>query len=406
MAETTAGRLEALRIDRTRHAERRWGRRLIPLALLVLAALVVAIAIVRRPPEVAVTQVRQARPGEQATRLSAAGYVAAKRRSILAPKIPGRLEKVLVEEGQAVREGQVVARLDQADAKVAVQQAEAQLRNAIARIGAARANLVKTQNDARRAQALYRGNAISRADLQTAQSARDAAAAELKAAIAQRGVAEEMARAARLNLEHTVIRAPFAGTVARKLADEGAVLAPAAITQQNVGGIIELVDLNTLDVEAEVSEDQLRNVRTGQPALIFLDAFPDHVFRAVTGTVRPAVDRSKATATVKVEFRDPPQGVLPDMAAKIAFLSQDVPPEQLANAQGRLRIPASAVIQRGGQPVVLAVENGRLRAEPVKVGERVGDEVALQAGPAVGAQVVTAPSDRLRPGARVRVKSG
>lgn len=405
MAGTGADPLGALKIDRAgppgRRRKRRWP---ILLLALLLAGAIGAVLALRRPPAVAVAQVREARPGEQATVLSAAGYVASRRRSVIAPKVAGRLEKVLVEEGEEVQEREVLAVLDSADARVALQQAQAQASAARSRLEASRATLVRTRRDARRARTLFGAGAVTRAESLDAQTAYEAAQAEVRAAAAQLAAARRAVELARLQLGYSQVLAPFNGTVLRKLADEGAVLAPAALTQENMGGIVELVDLDALEVEAEVSEDQLRRIRPGQPALIFLDAFPDRVYRAVTGTVRPAVDRSKGTATVKVLFQERPAGVLPDMAAKVSFLSRSLPAQALGRNE-RLRVPASSVVEREGEPVVLVVKEGRLSAEPVEVGQRVGDEVVLLEGPPSGTQVVTSPGN-LRAGRRVRVKGG
>lgn len=209
--------------------------------------------------------------------------------------------------------------------------------------------------------------------------------------------------ASRLQLEQTEIRAPFDGTVVRKLADVGAVLAPAAISELNVGGVVEIVDLDALEVEAEVSEEELPRLHEGQPALIFLDAYPDAVHRGHIAAVRPSIDRSKATAVVKVRFDAPPRGALPNMGARVSFLAQPLDPAAL-QAEPRLRVPASAVVQRDGAEVVFLVEGGRLRRAPVTVGAQMGDEVALSAGPPAGSQIVAAPGPRLTDGARVRVK--
>jgi HlyD family secretion protein len=407
MAEAQAARnpLEALRIDRSMHPRRRVRRWLIPALLLLAVLAAVIIGLARRAPAVGVAEVREARPGEQQTELSAAGYVASKRRSIIAPLIPGRLVEVAVEEGEAVQEGQVLARLDDRDARVALQRAEAEVRAAQARLAAAQAQERNARRTEARTQRLAREGVIPRSQLQDVQTAARAAEAELRGAEAQLTAIRRALEAARLQLSHTVVRAPFAGTVARKLADEGAVLAPAALEQANLGGIVELVDLRALEVQAEVSEEQLSRVESGQPALVFLDAFPDRVFRARAGTVRPAIDRSKATAQVKVEFLSPPEGALPDMGAKVSFLSEELSPEAVAANEQELRVPASAVVTEEGQATVWVVEDGRLSRQPVRVGERLGDEVVLEAGPPPGTQVVLAPEPRLRDGRRVKVRT-
>ncbi|MBN1203867.1 MAG: efflux RND transporter periplasmic adaptor subunit [Myxococcaceae bacterium] len=408
MAEAQAARnqLEALRIDRSAHPRRRRLRRwLVPAVLLFLILVAVVLGIARRAPTVRVAEVREARPGEQQTELSAAGYVASKRRSIIAPLVPGRLVEVTVEEGDAVKQGQVLARLDDRDARVALLRAEAELRSAQARLAGAEAQALNAERTAIRTQRLAQGGAVAPAQLQDAEAANRTASAERRAVEAQLGAARRSVEAARLQLAHTVVRAPFAGTVARKLADEGAVLAPAALEQENLGGIVELVDLQALEVQAEVSEEQLSRIEPGQPALIFLDAFPDRVFRAKTGTVRPAIDRSKATAQVKVEFLTPPDGALPDMGAKVSFLSQEVPPEELDGEEEDLRVPASAVVSVAGRPAVWVVKDGRLEHQPVRVGERREEEVVLEEGPPAGTQVVLAPDPRLRDGRRVKVQT-
>lgn len=410
MAEAQAAnnRLAALRIDRSaaplrrRHRLRRW---LLPALLLLGVALAVAMALARRAPTVQVAEVREARPGEQQTELSAAGYVDSRRRSVIAPIIPGRLAAVLVEEGDKVEQGQVIARLDDRDARAALERARAEVDSARGNLAVAQARNTNAQIVLRRTQRLARAQVVPQAQLDDAVAAANAAAAEQEAAAAQLSSARRAREAAELQLQHTIIRAPFSGTVARKIADVGAVLAPAALGEANLGGIVELVDLDALEVEAEVSEEQLSQIQPGQPALIFLDAFPDQVFRASTGPVRPAIDRSKATAQVKVLFEDPPESVLPDMGAKVSFLKEEVPPEALVKDAQELRVPATAVVRGESGPAVWVVNDGRLRLQPVKPGERLGDEVALEEGPPPGTQVVVAPGPRLREGRRVKVST-
>lgn len=402
MEQPQGSRLEALGIERGAR-RRRWRWWAPALVVLLLAGAVVWVGL-SRPPAVAVTEVRQAQPGEQRTELSAAGYVASRRRSVVAPQVPGRLVSLEVNEGDAVEQGQVLARLDDRDARVALARVRAELQAARQRLEAARASALNARRERRRAEQLAGQQVITRADLDRVRTQARLARAEARAAAAQLAAARRAVEAAELQLAHTVVRAPFDGTVVSKLADEGAVLAPAALTQENVGGIVELVDLGALEVDAEVSEEQLSRVRPGQPALIFLEAFPEQAFTGAVRTVSPTIDRSKATAEVKVGFEQVPQGALPNMGARVALLSEPLPPEELAREAAALRVPYSSVVEREGQVVVWVVEDGRLRPEPVAVLERVGDEAVLEQGPAPGSQVVTAPDTRLRPGSRVRVQ--
>nr|WP_225937344.1 efflux RND transporter periplasmic adaptor subunit [Myxococcus sp. RHSTA-1-4] len=401
--------MSALRIDRSaaplkRRRRMRW---LVPALLLLAVVLLAAISLSRRAPTVRVVEVREPLPGEQQTELSAAGYVDSRRRSVIAPQIAGRLVDVTVEEGEPVKEGQVIARLDDRDARVVLERAEAEVRAAEARLAAARAQAANAQRTTARTRNLAKQGVIPSAELLDVETAGSAALEELNAARAQLLVVRRAREAARLQLSHTVVRAPFDGTVARKLADEGAVLAPAALEGTDLGGIIELVDLDALEVEAEVSEEQLSRIQTGQHALIFLDAFPDQAFPARVGTVRPAIDRSKATATVMVRFQSVPKGALPDMGAKVSFLREALPPGALDPKALPPRVPADAVVQGEDGPAVWVVKDEHLERQPVRVGQRVGDEVALVEGPPAGTQVVSAPdAKKLRPGRRVKVETG
>ena len=301
------------------------------------------------------------------------------------------------------QKGQVIARLDPIDAKVAVDRAEAEQRAANATLLAARAEEARTARELARQEALFRGAATAQSSLDQARSAYEAAHAQTGAAFARLDASREAVASARLGVSNTVIRAPFTGTVVRKLADEGAVLAPAAIMTENVGGIVELVDLGQLEVEAEVGEDSLARVRIGQPALVVLDAFANKVFRGRVESLRPTIERAKATGTVKISFVDPPTDVLPDMAARISFLKAPLPNDAL-NQGPELRVPASAVVERGGRPVVFTIDKDRVSEVPVRTGKRIGDEVVLAEGPKPGTQIVERPRAKLKSGARVRVE--
>ena len=404
MAEAQAQRLNALRINRSAHPRRaHWRRWLLPGAIILVLALLVTAMAVNRAPTVRVAEVREARPGEAQTELSAAGYVSSRRRSVIAPQVPGRLVEVAVEEGDAVEKGQVLARLDDRDARVTAARARAELQAAQQRLLAARATATRARSDLARAERLAQAQVITPASLEESRALAQASSAEELAASAQLTAARRAAEAAELQLSHTVVRAPFQGTVVRKLADEGAVLAPAALEQENVGGIVELVDLGALEVEAEVSEEQLPRIEVGQPALIFLDAYPEQAFPGKVRSVRPAIDRSKATADVNVAFDEIPPGALPDMGSRVAFLKEELSPEALTKKDGALRVPASAVVPSEGQSVVWVVQDGRLKRQPVQVVEKVGNEVALARGPKPGTQVVVSPDERLRTGRKVKV---
>jgi RND family efflux transporter MFP subunit len=395
-------RFEALRIDRSRKTAKRSKARVGVVALAVLLVVLAVVVLATRPDRVTVVEVREARPGETVTALTAAGYVSSERRSTIAPKTAGRLVEVLVKEGQRVNEGDVLARLDDRDAVVALKQAEAQARAASADVGVARAARAKADRDLDQTDRLARTGAVSPTALLDARSAASQASENERAVAARSKAAEDALSEARIRLEDTVVRAPFTGTISKKLADEGAVLAPAAVSEVEVGGIVELVDLDALNVDAELSEDRLASVREGQPALIFLDAYPGKVYEGTASTLRPTIDRAKATAVVKVPFDQPPQGVFPNMGAKVSFLTKKLDQDELAH-EPRLMVPRSSIVKIEGRDAVFVVVGNRVRSEPVKIAAEAGNEVALSEGPPAGTPIVTLPRASLRDGKKVRV---
>ncbi len=202
------------------------------------------------------------------------------------------------------------------------------------------------------------------------------------------------------------MRAPFAGTVLRKLSELGEVLSP-AIPGSSIGVVI-IATLDDLEVQADVSESQFSKVKLGTPAEIILDAFPDRRFAGKVSEIRPTVDRSKASVTVKVKFVDNSDGVLPDMAAKVSFLAHALRADQL-KAAPKLVAPSAAVVTRDGQSVVFAVDtDGHVRKEPVTVVGPLGGAgsamVELSNGPPTGTRVVLRPSNELADGRSVKEK--
>ena len=316
-------RLGELQIDRNKGTARPRRRRWIALLTVGgVALLATGLLLLRRPPVVSVAQVRQARVGEQQTQLTAAGYVASRRRSIVAPKVSGRLDALLVEEGQRVEKGEVIARLDPEDAKIALQQAAAEARAAQGALAVAEAERARTRREFDRARDLSQAGAVARQAFDEAQSAFEAASAQTEAARSRspRRGTRCPPPAWAWSTPSSALRSParsFASSRTRARCSRR----PPSIGR-NIGGIIELVDLGQLEVEAEVSEDQLARVRSTEPALIFLDAWPRPV--STGGGHGPSRHESvEGHGVVKVRLPEPqPRGVYPDMAARVSFLSR------------------------------------------------------------------------------------
>jgi len=200
-----------------------------------------------------------------------------------------------------------------------------------------------------------------------------------------------------VGVEQTLIRAPFEGVVLTKNANVGDVITPFSSALGSQAAVVTMADMSTLEVEADVSEANISKVRVGQPAEIQLDALPESRFRGEVHRLVPTVDRSKATVTVKIRFVETDQRILPEMSAKVAFLSKTV--AQSENVP-HVAVPATAVVDRDGRKVVYIVKGGKAVETPVQPGAAVGDLVQVN-GVRAGDKVVLKPPERVRDGVEV-----
>lgn len=320
--------------------------------------------------------------------LVASGYVVAQRKAAVASKGTGRLVYLGVVEGNRVRAGQVIARIEDADVK-------AQLAQAQANVQLSRAELHDAERSLARERILGDSGASSPASFDAAEFRYQ----RVKAGIA---AAEAAVDAAQVALENTVIRAPFDGTVLTKNADVGEVVAPLAASAFSKSAVVTIADLRSLQVEADVAESNLEAVSPGQPCEIVLDAYPDVRYPGSVAMIVPTADRAKATVQVKVAFRSYDARVLPEMSAKVHFLPR--PSRVAVDTQLVLVVPSTAVAERNGRSVVFVVERNRAVEVPVVVGRQVGASVAIREGLRPGVPVVDSVGVRLRGGVKVTVQ--
>lgn len=373
----------------------RWS---VSVAVLAVLLTVGYTQIMRRAVEVEQTTVTLAWPYQALTVLNATGYVVAQRKAAVASKATGRLEWLGVQEGSAVRQGQVIARLESQDVAAARDQADANVKVARAGVGQARAEREEADRALARSAELLRQHYVSQSAHDSAIARAQRAKAALLGAQAAVSMAEANLRAAQVSFEQTLIRAPFDGVVLTKNANVGDTITPFSSALDTKGAVVTIADMSTLEVEADVSESNLAAVRIGQPCEIELDAFPDTRFRAHVSRMVPTVDRSKATISTRIRFDALDPRILPEMSAKISFLSQDPGPQARAP---RRAVTATAVVRREGRELVYAIRDGRAVAATVRTGSRLGDLVELQDGPPPGTKVVLRPSDRLADGMAV-----
>jgi RND family efflux transporter MFP subunit len=312
----------------------------------------------------------------------------------------GRLSRLLVDEGDVVKENQVLAEIESADAHAQLSQLHADILASQAKIERARADVADAELKLSREDELLKRGAGTQATFDDAKVRVAAVRAQLRAAEADERATSARQAATAVALENTKVRAPFAGTIVRKLSEVGEVLSP---NSSAATGLFLIASLDDLEVQADVAEAQYVKVRVGTPAEIILDAFPDRRFRGRVNEIRQTVDRAKAAVTVKVGFVDDTKGVLPDMAAKVSFLSKALDQAAL-KAAPKLTAPADALADRGGRKVLLTIDDGHVRELAVTTGPLIGNQVELTSGPVTGTKIIRHPTEKLREGSAVKEK--
>ncbi|MBR7997164.1 efflux RND transporter periplasmic adaptor subunit [Burkholderia cenocepacia] len=393
--------LDKLKIDRRPIApvprRRRWARYAVAAALIVIA-IVAGLALTGRPT-VDTTSVTSAYPYQNDTQLNATGYVVPQRKAAVASKGQGRVEWLGVLEGTRVKKDEIIARLESNDVQASLAQARAQVQVSRANLGVAQAELKDAEIALHRTSALAPKGAVPAAQLDIDTARVNKARATLDSDQAAIVSAEANAQAAQVAVDQTVIRAPFDGIVLAKHANVGDNITPFSSASDSKGAVVTIADMETLEVEADVAESNIARIRAEQPCEIQLDALPDQRFAGRVSRIVPTVDRSKATVLVKVRFVDRDERVLPDMSAKIAFLSKPATPQ---DRQPVTAVQASAVVERDGRPVVFVVKDDAVHAVAVTKGTRIGELVAVR-GVTPGDTVVLAPGAKLKDGANVTV---
>ena len=398
MSETD---LSPLRIDRQapRSPKRRphKGWLIGGLAVLVLGGAAIYAGL-RAPVSVETVTVGEAWPYQGLTVLNATGYVVAQRKAAIASKATGRLEWLGVREGSVVKAGELIARLEQRDVAAQLQQAAANVGVAQANVGQVQAELRDAELAFGRARDLRARNFVAQAQVDQAEARMLKARAAVVSARAAEKAAEAARQAAQVAVAQTEIRAPFDGVVLTKHANVGDLITNFSAAADSKGAVVSMADMSTLEVEADVSESSLSKIKPGQPCEIQLDAFPELRFRGEVSRLVPTVDRAKASVLTKIRFIDPDPRVLPEMSAKIAFLSEAL---DAARRQPRVAVHGEAVVAEGGASAVFRVENGVAKRVSVTPGPKIGDLVELS-GVAPGDTLVLRPPASLRDGAAVK----
>ena len=389
--------LSSLRIDRSERSPNNSGwnkitKYIVPVFLVIVILLLGYYGwkmLFSADIEVSLVTVSKISPLESNAVLTASGYVVAQRKASVASKATGRLIYLGVVEGDAVKKGQIIARLEDSDVKAALEQAKANLQ-------LNEASLQDAKSTYERQEKLYALGGTPKSDL-------DAAEANYKRVLASISVAKAVVQGAEVALENTLIRAPFDGTVLTKDADVGEIVSPLGASSTSRAAVVTMADMSSLQVEADVSESNIEKIKSGQDCEITLDAYPDYRYAGYVAKIVPTADRSKATVLVKVAFRKYDSKVLPEMSAKVLFLNKKVDEKSLSE-KAILVVPYTAIRKSDQKEYVYRVKDGRVYEVEIKTGRTVGDYTEVISGVEEGDRVIQKITPDIKEGTKVIIK--
>ncbi|WP_298011577.1 efflux RND transporter periplasmic adaptor subunit [uncultured Aquabacterium sp.] len=400
--------LSRLKIDRSVQAKTGRPSALLPWLIAggVGLAAAGAWALYPRTAEVTTTSVVQSTPSQQYVQLTASGYVVAQRRAAVSSKASGRLIELTVREGSNVKKGELLARLDASDIQAGIMAAEAAVLQAEANQKQAMVQLINARAETTRTRSLEAQGFVSGQMVDSVVSKNKAVFAQVSAAEAALAQARAQLKAQKVALDYTEIRAPFDGVVLVKNANVGDIIMPMSSAAGAQGAVVTMADMGTLEVEADVSEGNLSKARPGQPVEITLDALPGTRFKGHVVGIVPTVDRAKATVMTKIRFDQLDPRVLPEMSAKVAFLSREI---THADQQPVTAVPTAAITRQGDQHVVWLVrqadDRSTVESVPVKPGRQLGEFREVSGPIKPGDKIVASPPARLKDGARVALSA-
>ncbi|ABQ25655.1 efflux RND transporter periplasmic adaptor subunit [Geotalea uraniireducens] len=396
--------LTRLKIDKAAVGTRRPRHRK-PLFWVVIGLLIVVMGILAMKGvftpkvEVELATVSQVYPSQAFTLLNASGYVVAQRKAAVASKATGQLVWLGVEEGSRVRQGEVLARLENRDAIASRDQAAANLGSARAALEQAKAELQDATLAYNRQKELLSQGIVAEADFDAAFARYKRAKAGVSGAESNITSASAALQGADVAIDYTLIRAPFDAVVLTKNADVGDIVTPLGAAANAKAAVVTIADMGSLQVEADVSESNLEKIKVGQPCEVILDALPEVRSRGILHTVVPTADRSKATVMVKVKFLDMDKRILPEMSAKVAFLERPVKSDEQRPV---IALNPQAVSTRNGKKFVFIAKGDRAVETQVDVGAPIGDMVRIVSGVKAGDKLVVKPLDKLKDGSRIK----
>ena len=383
--------LSSLRIDRSEDNKSKSKAKFFIYAIIIVVILVAAYfaigSISTSTVEVKLTTVVKQTPGKSSAVLTASGYIVAQRKASVSSKGTGILVYLGVVEGDKVKAGQIIARLDDRDIVAQLDEAKSSLQ-------LYEAQLKEVENNFNREKELFLRGLSSQQSLDQAESA-------YKSLLANIDIANARIRAAEVSLENMIIRAPFDGTVLTKNAEVGEIVAPFGASTTSRAAVVTIADMNSLMVETDVSESNIEKINQDQDCEIVLDANPAKRYQGYVFKIVPTADRSKATVLVKVAFKNYDNSVLPEMSAKVSFLSERTKEEE--DQRPVLTLPLSAVEDVGGKKVVYLINDNVAVQKEITTGRLFGNYVEITSGLEDGDKVIDDLNEDIKDGIKVNV---
>ena len=336
--------------------------------------------------------------------LDASGYVTARRQATVSSKITGKVTEVLIEEGMRVEEGQILARLDPVDAEAQRDLSNSQLQAARSQLEEARTQLALAEKTLTRQRDLLARKLVAQSLFDQAESERNALAARVATAQRNVQVAQDSLQMAQINVDNTVVRAPFAGVITVKAAQPGEMISPISagggFTRTGIGTV---VDMDSLEVQVDVNESFIGRVKAKQPVQAVLNAYPDWKIPAEVIAIVPTADRGKATVKVRIALQAKDARIVPEMGVRVAFLEPAAPAGATPEPPKGVLVASDAIVGRDGKQVAFVVREGQVEQREVSLGRSLGDDREVTQGLAGGEVVVVDPPEDLADGARVSV---
>jgi len=394
--------LNNLRIDKSAVSISSTKRRkaFYPVVLIIIIGLTAAFYFKGKAIEVKAANVSEIYPSQALTLLNASGYVVAQRKAAVASKTTGRIISISVEEGSRVRKGDIIARLENEDVSALREQARANMDASRAGLELANAERQEAESKFNRYSELLKSELVSRNEYDSAEARYKKSVAAVAEALASIKASQAALDSAEVSVEYTLIRAPFDAVVLTKNADIGDIITPLGAAANAKAAVVTIADMSSLQVEADVSESNLKYAKLGQPCEIQLDALPETRFRGQVHMIVPTADRSKASVMIKVKFLDNDSRILPEMSARVALLERPLTAEE---EKPRTAVNPAAIIINGNKKAVFLIREDHVMESAVSTGGRLGDMVEVVNGLKAGDRVVLNPPDRLKDGDRVKV---